>query len=1043
MSHSRICHTVLAMVGVFLSAPALYAQPNAEDVKGLVAKYQAERDAVAKSGLAERCPPGLVERADVLAKKGEAALTGGHLKQAADALRQARWQLPYEAPGTPREHVARILGNPRLRHAQPVHALVISPDGQRLVAASAVSSVGTRNHAVKVWDLANGHEVLSYEGLDDVVTQLAFSPDGATVAASGTAPVIHLWDPKTGKDRRTLTLANGDHVRALAFSRDGKFLFAGFAARPKTTGAGARGVLACFDVMTGEVKRTDIDFPKPIASLACSDDGTIVAAAVEDGQVRLWQYPKMIEEPKQPVYWARQHDAGALYAVAISPDSKTLVCSGPDSAKLYAMPVPGAKPAVSNPRLTLPTTFCRSLAFSRDGKSLFTAGSTDGQIRYWDPATGEQLGAFKGNAGMVRAIAFNPAANQLASASFDHMIRLWDFDVALTARDVGQHEGPVWSAAFSPEGDRVISAGSDRVVRVWDLVAGKAMLTLGHPAPVNAVLFSADGKYIASGGADKALRLWDASSGAALRSGEGHTAMITSLDISADSRRIVTGSMDRRVKIWDAETGKELLSVDNPGLVASVAFRPDGKQVAVGSADQTIALYDSAGKLEQRWTAHGIAVNCVAYSPNGQLLASGGNDALVKVWTVARPADPPIVLTGHTGPVSGVAFRKDNQHVVSAGGDQLVKLWRLEGNAGKEVQTFRGHKDWVTSAAFNKDGSLIVSASVDHHVKTWEVTSREAPLLAEHTGYVETVGVSPDGKYIASGSLDGTIKLWDRTTGGLVGSLAGHPSGVRAVAYAPDGKILVSSGYTDRMIRLWDPIALRELPRTAEQNLTFQNMSGNSPYLFVTPDGNRLYAWFPVTSQGGITTMVDCFQLAPARRAFDFKEMGRKVGSLAYCANGKLAATGAEDGSVRIWKLEENRAVVAPGGDWPLFGKVGVADIALTPDGLTLIATSNAGEVKIADITRREVRQTLTAHPKSRILSCQASPDGKRFVTLGDDAVLKCWDLDSGKELRQWVIGQPTAAGHGSLVGTVTFTPDSRQVVTANADSTLFVLDLP
>ncbi len=1035
---TRTLSGLLSMLGLLLGTAALHGQdaklPTADEVTTLLAKYQAERDGAVKTGVAQRFQPALLERAEVLAKKGQTALAAGRFLQAAEALRQARWQLPYQAPGTPKEHVARIIGNPRLRHAAPIFALAFSADGRRLATAS-------RDHTVKLWDLANGHEIRTYEGHDDEVNFVAYSPDGQTIASAGTDALIKLWDAASGKDQRTLKIAEGEYVTALAFARDGKHLFAGFAGKPTKDGEGTVALLAAFDVKTGEVKRTDTDFRGRVNSLAFTTDGHSLAVSDETGQVRLWQYPGMIENAKQPAYWLKQHDTGAIYAVTFSPDGKTLVCSGPDSVKLYATVLPGAAFQITNPRLTLPSTsFTRALAFSKDGKGLFT-GSEDGLIRFWDPESGQMLGSFKGHAGAVRSLAFNPGGNQLASAGFDYTVRLWDFDIVLVARNVGQHDSPVWSAAFSPEGDRVVSAGADRTVRVWDLASGKALHTItGHNAPVTAALYSPDAKYIASVGADKVLRLWDAASGAALRTGVGHTGTITALDIAAEGKRIVTGAADRRVKIWDADTAKELLSIDdNPSLVAAVAFRPDGKQIAVGNVDQTIALYDAAGKLQQRWNAHAVSVNSVAYSPNGQLLASGGNDALVKVWSIANPGVNPVVFAGHSGPVSGVAFRKDNQHVASASADQLVKLWKVEGNAGKEIQTFRGHTDWVTSVAFSKEGFHLVSSGVDRQAKLWEITSREAPLLAEHTASVETVAVSPDGKQIASGGLDRTVKLWDRATGAELASLTGHGAAVTAVTFAPDGKTLVSCG-GDRLLRLWDPVAFSELPRVPEQEL-FRFMSRDSPYMFVTPDGKRLLVWFPIKGKN-VTTIVECFELATGKRLYTFTEMARNVNSLAFGADGKLVATGAKDGSVRLWTLGDKDAEIAPGGDWMLFEKIGVADLALTPDGTTLVATSDKGEVKIADIAKREVRRTLTAHKDVTIRCCLVSPDGKRFVTVGYDNVVKCWDLESGKELRQWVMGAWAERGQ-PLVSNITFTPDSRQLVTANADTTLLVLDLP
>src|SRR5205807_9558722 len=116
------------------------------------------------------------------------------------------------------------------------------------------------DHTVKLWDVGNGHELLRYAGHEDAVDLVAFSPDGQLVASADLGPAIRLWDAATGKEVRTLKVADGEHVSALAFARDGKVLCAAFAAKAKPDGSGPAALLVCFDVKTAAVKRTDNDF---------------------------------------------------------------------------------------------------------------------------------------------------------------------------------------------------------------------------------------------------------------------------------------------------------------------------------------------------------------------------------------------------------------------------------------------------------------------------------------------------------------------------------------------------------------------------------------------------------------------------------------------------------------------------------------------------------------------------------------------------------------------------------------------------------------
>ena len=238
------------------------------------------------------------------------------------------------------------------------------------------------------------------------------------------------------------------------------------------------------------------------------------------------------------------------------------------------------------------------------------------------------------------------------------------------------------------------------------------------------------------------------------------------------------------------------------------------------------------------------------------------------------------------------------------------------------------------------------------------------------------------------------------------------------------------------LFRSWDVSPPRALPWTQQQKNVFGRLRQYSPYIFVEPEAKIVYVWLPI-NEARVSTIVEAFDIDAGTVAFTFMEDTRKVNSLAFCANGKLAVTGAKDGSVLFWDLSKTEAKQAAGGVWTLFDKIGVADLAITPDGTTLVATSDTGEIKVAKIAGRQVAKSYKGHD-GRILSCLISPDGKRFVTMGADNVVKLWDLD-GNEIRRWNMGKH----HESFVVSLAFTPDGRQIVTANANTTLYVLDLP
>src|SRR5262249_51908536 len=204
---------------------------------------------------------------------------------------------------------------------------------------------------------------------------------------------------------------------------------------------------------------------------------------------------------------------------------------------------------------------------------------------------------------------------------------------------------------------------------------------------------------------------------------------------------------------------------------------------------------------------------------------------------------------------------------VAGGSDRTVKLWKLDREGGKETQPFRGHKDWVTAVAFSKDGYYIVSSGVDRVLKIWELTSREIPLLAEHTGSVDAVAFSPDGKWIASGAGDRSIKIWDRAKGLEKFTLSGHADGVLFLAFTPDDKTLISTS-ADRSLKLWDLDTGKEIPLSAGQQLAFTGLVNPVPY-FMTPDGKNLWCWVPQNERYATLTH---FDLQSGKEIFSFND---------------------------------------------------------------------------------------------------------------------------------------------------------------------------
>jgi len=193
-----------------------------------------------------------------------------------------------------------------------VTALDFSPDGKLLASGGGDPS---RSGELKLWNVADGALARDMpEAHSDTVLGIDFSPDGKLMASGAADKFIKVFDVASGKFVRSFE-GHTHHVLGVRWRADGKVL----------ASCGADNVVKVWDFVTGDQLRTIQGFGKEVTSLNFVGSTSLALVSSGDKTVRLYN----VDNAQQQ----RAFGGGAdfMYAAATTPDGKLALAGGQDS----------------------------------------------------------------------------------------------------------------------------------------------------------------------------------------------------------------------------------------------------------------------------------------------------------------------------------------------------------------------------------------------------------------------------------------------------------------------------------------------------------------------------------------------------------------------------------------------------------------------------------------------------------------------------------------------------------------------------------------
>ncbi len=270
------------------------------------------------------------------------------------------------------------------------------------------------------------------------------------------------------------------------------------------------------------------------------------------------------------------------------------------------------------------------------------------------------------------------------------------------------------------------------------------------------------------------------------------------------------------------------------------------------------------------------------------------------------------------------------------------------------------------------------------------------------------------------------------------------------MAFSPTDARLLAVGYDGEAdhshVSLWDIDAGTEPVRLPGANdlPEFNTWAGSRTVgaLGFSPDGKYLVAGFgskDFSWEGASPNPLKVWEVATRRLIHRLNGHSGLCQSLEFSRDGKLLASGSQDGTAILWSIETWKAIHTlqnpdrtPNPYTSPAGRSFVGDVAFSPEGKTLAMASLGGNVHLWDVATGKLVDTLTGH-SNQVRALAFAPDGRTLASGSTDLTVRLWNVETRRQLMQ-LDSASVALGR---VMTLAFSPDGKQLL-AGGDLTAF-----
>jgi WD40 repeat protein len=373
-------------------------------------------------------------------------------------------------------------------------------------------------------------------------------------------------------------------------------------------------------------------------------------------------------------------------------------------------------------------------------------------------------------------------------------------------------------------------------------------------------------------------------------------------------------------------------------------------------------------------------------------------------------------------------YSPDGSHFATISRDGLVQIWDSQDGSQLLSRKFELHGDQIT---YSPDGDRLAVGFSDGTLLVLDASTAEPLLiLAGHNGWFNDIAFSPDGIYLASANSDDTIRAWEAHSGNqviVIEAIAGEYQQNNALVFIPGtNKLLISDdlGYNS-IINLDDGDLISPIEKTI-----FPSIITGSRVI----SHNGVWLAAPTTfDTAAIWDLEAILQGRSEPPKFNLKGHTNTINSSDFSRDGRLLATGSEDSTVKVWKLETEGVEML----MTLSGhKRPVISVRISPDSSTVASIGQDNNLRVWDITPEGSREVLTlGKHDGDIFSITYQPRGDLLATASFDGKVRIWNIRTGELLQ--IFDQ-----HEGQVYTVAFSPDGKYLASGGEDLVIRVWDV-